>query len=200
MAIDIAIFSHCPIGDDVMLEWERLRTEVSSCVKCSLKQMSRNAVFGEGRENSILMVVGEAPGHDEDVQGRPFVGRSGKLLDVSLAETGFSRQTNTFIANIVKCRPPGNRAPTTKEMDACLPYLQKQIEMIRPKVLILLGNTALRALLDNKGKIGEYRGCWHKCQGVWTMPTYHPAAILRNPSLINKFHEDILEVAQKINS
>ncbi len=179
-----------------LFEIEDLKKEVLSCIKCSLAQGRTNVVFGEGNLQAKLMCIGEGPGRDEDLQGRPFVGKSGQLLDKILAACGFSRAENVFIANIVKCRPPNNRAPLPEEKAQCSPYLMKQIELINPKIIVLLGATAL-SLIDDSYKITRIRGQWLLWRGYWVMPTYHPAALLRNPSLKVETWEDFKKVVAK---
>jgi len=176
---------------------ETLKPEVLACKKCVLANGRTHVVFGEGHPEAKIMCIGEGPGHDEDIQGRPFVGRSGQLLDKILAACGFSRQENVFIANIVKCRPPNNRAPLPEEREMCLPYLYKQIEIIDPKILILLGATALNGLIDPKLKITQVRGKWMEWNGRLVMPTFHPAALLRNPKLKYDAWEDFKLVVAK---
>jgi DNA polymerase len=143
------------------------------------------------------MVIGEGPGREEDDLGLPFVGRAGKLLDAILASAGFSRRINTYIANIVKCRPPGNRTPLPEERDACKPYLLAQIEIVKPQIIVLLGATAIQGLVDPKAKIGASRGQWISWQGIELMPTYHPAALLRNPHLKTAVWDDMKLVIDK---
>ena len=143
------------------------------------------------------MVIGEGPGEEEDKQGLPFVGKSGQLLDKILGAAGFSRDENVFIANIVKCRPPENRDPTPDERTTCLPFLLLQIELIQPTIIILLGGTALKGLIDPDGKITQVRGKWIKWHQFHVMPTYHPSALLRNPDLKKDVWEDMKQVVQK---
>src|SRR5574344_98328 len=139
----------------MMDEFESLRNEVLSCQKCLLREGRHSVVFGEGSRTAKLMCIGEGPGYYEDMQGRPFVGASGMLLDKILSVCGFSRQEQVFIANIVKCRPPGNRDPLPEERAACLPYLLRQIEVLNPPILVLLGATALKGLIDPNAHITQ---------------------------------------------
>lgn len=178
-------------------EFDLLKEEIVSCTKCVLAKGRTNVVFGEGPFNAKIMCVGEGPGHDEDIQGRPFVGRSGQLLDKILGVCGFNRKEHVFIGNIVKCRPPQNRAPFPDERASCLPYLMKQIEVIDPKIVILLGATALNGLVDPKLKITQVRGNWIEWNGRLAMPTFHPAALLRNPNLKKDSWEDFKKVIIK---
>jgi len=174
-----------------------MENEAGICKRCPLCEKRTQSVFGTGNPFSELMVIGEGPGEEEDKQGLPFVGKSGQLLDKILAAGGFSRQENVYIANIVKCRPPGNREPSPEERSACLPFLLLQIELIRPSIIILLGATALKGLVDPNGKITQVRGKWMEWQGIQVMPTYHPSALLRNPDLKKDVWADIKLVVQK---
>jgi uracil-DNA glycosylase len=178
-------------------QFQRLNDEVRRCTRCELSQNRTQAVFGTGNPYAELMVIGEGPGEEEDNQGLPFVGKSGQLLDKILAAAGFSRQENVFIANIVKCRPPANREPTPEERTACLPFLLLQIEMIQPAIIILLGSTALKGLIDPNGKITQVRGKWMEWNDIQVMPTFHPSALLRNPDLKKEVWEDMKLVVQK---
>ena len=178
-------------------ELSELRQRVESCAICQLRLQCAQVVFGEGPLGGGLMVIGEGPGQEEDRQGRPFVGRAGKLLDLILESGGFSRERNTYVANIVKCRPPENRTPFPDERKACLPYLQEQIRLAGPKIIILLGATALQGLIDPAAKISSCRGKWIEWHDVWVMPTYHPAALLRNPRLKADVWEDVKSVVDK---
>ena len=174
-----------------------LREEVLGCTKCDLCKSRRHAIFGEGNPAARIMIIGEAPGYDEDVQGRPFVGKSGQLLDKILAACGFTRTQHVFISNIVKCRPPGNRTPSLKEAEVCMPYLKRQIEIINPEFLVLLGATALRYMVGEKYKITAMRGTWIDIEGRKAMPVYHPAALLRNPALKRPTWEDFKALVWK---
>lgn len=178
-------------------ELETLKTEVLTCRKCRLCETRTHVVFGEGNPNGGILCIGEGPGRDEDLQGRPFVGRSGQLLDKILAACGFTRIEHAFIANIVKCRPPENRIPMPDEKAACIPYLMKQMELIQPKITILLGATALNGLVDPKMKITSVRGQWLNWNNMLMMPTYHPSALLRNPNLKKDSWEDFKKVVAK---
>ena len=161
-------------------EWESLRTECASCMKCGLGKTRTNMVFADGNPHAELMFIGEGPGADEDATGVPFVGRAGELLSRMIAAMTFDRKTETCIANIVKCRPPGNRNPADDEAAACMPYLKRQIAMVNPKVIVLLGAVPLLYLFNLKG-IMKLRGRWLDYNGIPAMPTYHPAYLLRNP-------------------
>lgn len=169
---------------------------VTTCTRCGLCRSRTHAVPGEGNPRAKLMCIGEGPGYHEDMEGRPFVGASGHLLDKILAVSGFSRG-NTFIANIVKCRPPQNRDPLPEERAACLPLLLKQIEIINPTIIVLLGSTALKGLISPEARITRMRGQWIEWQGRWVMPTYHPSALLRNSTLKRPVWEDFKHVIDK---
>ena len=182
-----------------------LRARALACVKCpNLAAARKTVVFGVGSIDAELMFVGEAPGADEDEQGEPFVGRAGELLTRIIQTMGF-RRGEVYIANILKCRPDtpgqasGNRKPTTDEMKTCIPYLHEQLDLIRPRVIVALGGTAMEGLL-NKSGITKLRGQWHSYRGTPLMPTYHPAYLLRNQALSEKrkLWEDMLAVLEKL--
>lgn len=153
--------------------------EVKGCPKCILCKTRTNTVFGEGDADARLMFIGEGPGENEDLQGRPFVGRAGELLNKQIAAMGLSRE-QVFIANIVKCRPPNNRVPAPDEVAACTPYLERQIEIIRPRVIVTLGLPSTQYMLQTKNSMSRMRGVWASWRGIKLMPTYHPAYLLRN--------------------
>jgi uracil-DNA glycosylase family 4 len=176
---------------------ESLRKEIFCCTKCDLVSLRHNVIFGEGNLNAGIFIIGEAPGRDEDLQGRPFVGKSGQLLDKILAACGFTRDEHVFISNIVKCRPPENRVPTPGEAAICMPWLLKQIELINPKIIILLGSTALKYMAGPEHRITKEHGIWFKWQNRLAMPVYHPAALLRDPSLKRDTWEDFKKVVYK---
>ncbi len=182
-----------------------LRARAQACIKCPhLASSRKNVVFGVGSIDAELMFVGEAPGADEDTQGEPFVGRAGELLTKIILAMGLRRE-NVYIGNILKCRPDtpaqasGNRKPTSDEMATCIPYLHEQIDLIRPKVLVALGGTAMEGLL-NKSGITKLRGNWHTYRDTPLMPTYHPAYLLRNQAMHEKrkVWEDMLQVMEKL--
>ena len=172
---------------------ENLRNETVGCQKCSLSKTRTNLVFGVGNHKAELMFVGEAPGRDEDLQGEPFVGRAGQLLTKIIEAIGMKR-TDVYIANVLKCRPPGNRNPLPEEIVLCMPYLIKQIDIIKPKVLCALGTFAAQTLLNTKAPVGTLRGRFHEYQGIPMMVTYHPAYLLRNPNDKAKVWEDMKKV------
>lgn len=169
---------------------DEVAAAVAGCTKCPLCTGRTNTVPGEGNPEARLMVIGEGPGENEDLQGRPFVGRAGELLDKMLLAIDAARPT-VFIANVVKCRPPRNRAPLPDEREACLPYLHRQIALVRPKVLLALGSTAAEALLGVKKPLGELRSKVHRLDGIPLVVTYHPAALLRNPNWKRPAWDDV---------
>lgn len=160
-------------------DWPELKAQVASCTACGLHEKRNKTVFGVGDEQADWLFVGEGPGADEDEQGEPFVGQAGKLLDNMLAAIDLRRGKNVYIANIVKCRPPGNRNPAPEEAQACSRYLQRQIELIRPKLIIALGKVAAVNLLGRDASIAALRGQVHEHQGIPLIVTYHPAYLLR---------------------
>jgi uracil-DNA glycosylase family 4 len=176
---------------------EELKQEVLSCTKCGLHRTRHNVIFGEGNTSARILIIGEAPGHDEDMIGRPFVGKSGQLLDRILTACGFTREKHVYISNIVKCRPPGNRVPTDQEAKTCVPYLMKQIELINPLILIPLGASALRVFFGKEYRITQVRGNWLNWYDKLVMPVYHPAALLRNPNLKRDTWEDYKKIVIK---
>ncbi len=177
---------------------ETLKKEILNCTACDLYKTRNHAIWGEGNFNAEIMVIGEAPGADEDRIGRPFVGKSGQLLDKIFSACGFTREQHIFISNIVKCRPPSNRIPSEEEVKACLPFLLKQIELVDPKIIITLGATALKRLFDNPDlKITRLRGKWMHFDKYLLMPVYHPSALLRNPELKKDTWEDYKQVVYK---
>lgn len=164
---------------------------------CCLHADRSHVVVGEGDPNARVMLVGEGPGKDEDATGHPFVGRAGQLLDKMLGAIGLDRQ-QVYIANIVKCRPPNNRVPSNEEAQACLPYLRAQFALVRPAILVCLGATAARYLFDPEVRITRDRGSWKCKKGVWVLPTYHPAALLRDPSKKREAWEDMKALREKM--
>jgi uracil-DNA glycosylase len=169
---------------------ELLRQETLACVRCGLAGTRSTVVFGEGDPEADLLVVGEAPGAEEDRTGRPFVGRAGKLLDLLLASAGFPR-SDVFICNVLKCRPPANRNPEAVEVASCSPFLFRQIELVRPRAVLACGSFAAQTLLATTTSIGELRGETHEVLGVPLVATYHPAALLRNGGWIRSAWEDV---------
>jgi uracil-DNA glycosylase len=164
--------------------------QINSCMKCALGQTRTKFVFGVGNPDATLMLIGEAPGADEDIQGEPFVGRAGQLLNKILEAIKFRRE-EVYICNILKCRPPNNRKPLPEEADLCLPYLRKQIGLIKPRVILCLGLTAAENLLGTQESLGQLRGRVFTYEGIPLMVTYHPAALLRNPNWKRPTWEDV---------
>jgi uracil-DNA glycosylase len=175
-----------------------VENEVSGCQKCPLVKMRTKSVFGSGSINAKLMFVGEAPGHEEDIQGMPFVGEAGMLLTKIIEAMGIKRE-DVYICNILKCRPPQNRNPLPEEISACIDYLYSQIEMIRPKVICGLGKFASQTLLNIETPISKLRGSWHEYRGIKFMPTYHPAYLLRNPGDKKLVWEDMKKIMEALN-
>lgn len=169
---------------------EEIRPAVESCTKCGLASTRTNVVFGQGNPHAKLVFIGEAPGADEDAQGLAFVGRAGQLL-TRIIESIDLKRSDVFICNILKCRPPGNRAPTSIEIESCIPYLMKQLEAIRPSIICALGNSAAQTLLNTKSPMNRMRGRFHDFGDAVLMPTYHPAALLRNPQYKRGVWEDV---------
>jgi DNA polymerase len=175
----------------VLDEWIPLKAAVSGCTKCGLHKTRTQTVFGVGDENADWMLIGEAPGAEEDRLGDPFVGQAGKLLDNMLAAIGLSRRRNVYIANVLKCRPPGNRNPSPEEVEKCTPHLLQQIELIRPKLILALGRFAAQTLLASDASIAALRGRVHRYAGVPLIVTYHPAYLLRTLEDKAKAWEDL---------
>ena len=178
-------------------QWSDLELIVKHCQDCPLHEKRTHAVPGEGNRQADLMFIGEGPGRDEDEQGRPFVGKAGQLLDKMIAAIGLNRG-DVYIANIVKCRPPKNRVPTEVEAGECLKYLRRQVYLIQPKIIVLLGSTALRFTVDKEARITRMRGNWIERKGIYMMPTYHPAALLRDPAKKYEAWEDLQKVQEKL--
>jgi DNA polymerase len=173
--------------------------EVGKCDLCTLCKGRTTTVFGEGDPEARLMFIGEGPGETEDLTGRPFVGRAGKKLDEMIHAMGLARES-VYIANVVKCRPPNNRVPTAAEVDTCTPYLHRQIELIRPRVIVTLGLPATRHLLKTMLPMGKLRGKWSQWRGIRVMPTYHPAYLLRSYTAENRriVWEDLQQVMKEL--
>jgi DNA polymerase len=177
-----------PASDDSLA---RIADEVRACTRCRLASGRKNAVPGEGAERPLVMVVGEGPGADEDATGRPFVGRAGQLLDRMLASIGLSRGTNCFIANVVKCRPPNNRDPEADETAACSSFLERQIALLEPRMILTVGRIPTQKLLGTAEGIGRLRGRFVDYRGIPLLATYHPSALLRDDSLKRPAWEDL---------
>jgi DNA polymerase len=173
---------------------EKLDKQANTCHLCELSKSRTNVVFGEGNKNATLMFIGEGPGATEDSIGKPFVGRSGELLSKIIENVLYMKREEVYIANIVKCRPPNNRTPTPTEAHTCQPYLLKQIELIKPKIIIALGATAYHYLTGDETKITKIRGIVHQENNYILMATYHPSYLLRNPSAKKEVFEDMLKI------
>ena len=186
-AVATDLFAGDPLADK---DLDQLGELIRACDQCALCRERTNAVPGEGPANAELLVVGEGPGANEDKQGRPFVGRAGDLLNDILAAIDCPRP-KVFIANIVKCRPPGNRNPEREEIAACLPYLYRQIAVIQPKVILAMGSVAAQSLLETRGPLGSMRNKVHRFRGIPLVVTYHPAALLRNPNWKKPTWDDV---------
>ena len=174
-----------PLGGEKLSRQEKIdrlakmdADEVKGCTRCRLSETRTQTVFGEGDPDAKIFFIGEGPGENEDLKGRPFVGRAGDLLNKMIAGMGLRRE-EVFIANIVKCRPPGNRQPAPDEVETCTPYLVRQLEIIRPPVIVTLGLPAAKYMLESKLSMGRLRGVWHNWRGIKLMPTFHPAYLLR---------------------
>ena len=176
--------------------WEQLEADANQCRKCKLCQNRTNVVFGTGNKQADLMFIGEGPGADEDKQGIPFVGKAGKLMNMAFEAIGLKRE-EVYIANIVKCRPPGNRNPEDDEATACLNYLRNQVILVKPKIVVLLGSVALKNILGKEYGITASRGKWVEKRGIWYMPTWHPAALLRDENKKIDFIMDLEEVMSR---
>lgn len=170
--------------------WEELEAEAKQCTKCKLCKNRNNVVFGTGNKNATLMFIGEGPGADEDIQGIPFVGKAGKLMNLAFEAIGLKRE-DVYIANIVKCRPPSNRNPEDDEATACLDYLRNQVILVKPKIIVLLGSVALKNILGKEYGITASRGKWVEKRGILYMPTWHPAALLRDETKKIDFIKDL---------
>ncbi|MGE4233775.1 MAG: uracil-DNA glycosylase family protein [Bacteriovoracia bacterium] len=179
------------------LSLEEVSAELGDCSRCKLCKTRNNIVFGEGNPKAKLMFVGEGPGEQEDLQGRPFVGRAGQLLDKIIQAMGLKRE-DVYIGNVVKCRPPNNRVPEPDEVEECKPFLVRQIHAIKPTVIVALGATALKHLYSDELKITKVRGTFLEYEGIKLMPTYHPAFLLRNPPAKKDVWEDMQKVMDEL--
>jgi DNA polymerase len=183
-----------PTVEEALAEVEEM---VMDCTRCGLSETRTQGVFSRGRADADLMIIGEAPGADEDARGEPFVGRAGKLLDLMIAAMGLERD-EVYITNILKSRPPGNRDPRSDEIEACWPYLERQIELVAPRVLMTVGKPAANTLLENTTAMGRLRAQWHEYRGIPLMCTYHPAYLLRSPGQKAKTWHDLKMVMQRL--
>lgn len=181
-----------------MLTWNDLENTCKTCTKCALYETRTNAVFGVGNRESEVLFVGEGPGEQEDLKGEPFVGRAGRLLDDMLKIINLDRQTNIYIANMIKCRPPKNRDPLNSEQDACIDYLRGQFKLLKPKIVVCLGRIAAGRLIGGDFKISRDHGKWYDKDGVRFMALYHPAALLRDPRRRPDTFMDIKELERVI--
>jgi uracil-DNA glycosylase len=177
---------------------EELRAAIGDCRRCKLWSGRTHLVFGVGNPNARLMFIGEGPGRDEDLQGQPFVGRAGQLLTDIITKGIGVRREDVYIANVIKCRPPENRNPEPDEVTSCEPFLKKQIDLVRPEIIVALGKFAVQTLLQSKIPITRLRGKWHSYHGIKLMPTFHPAYLLRNPADKKLVWEDIKQVIKEM--
>ena len=177
--------------------WEELEESIKGCQKCKLCKTRQNIVFGTGNKNAKLMFIGEGPGADEDRLGEPFVGRAGKLMNLAFEALGIDRK-EVYIANVVKCRPPSNRNPEDDEATACLNYLRNQVILVQPEVIVLLGSVALKNILSKEYGITASRGKWLEKKGIKYMPTWHPAALLRDETKKIDFIKDLQKVVEEM--
>lgn len=180
-----------------MVGWEELQNQCLQCQRCGLCRTRNHVVFGVGPSSADIMFVGEGPGEQEDLKGEPFVGAAGHLLDDMMSIIDLNRH-NCYIANIVKCRPPGNRDPLEEEQDACIEYLRNQVALIQPKIIVCLGRVAAKRLIDPDFRITREHGKWFCRNGVWMTAIYHPSALLRDVSKRPETFEDLLSIRQKV--
>ena len=188
-----------PIIEHAGIKMEELNNKILRCTRCGLARTRNNVVPGEGVSNPDVIVIGEGPGYDEDMQGKPFVGKAGVLLDKMLHSIDLDRHTNCFIGNIVKCRPPENRDPFPDEQDTCFPFLETQIHILKPKMILCLGRVALQKMLGQKISITQNHGVFFEYKGIPLMGTYHPSALLRNQELKRPAWEDLKGFRRKLN-
>ncbi len=191
-ATTIDLFADPAVGRAATLE--DLRAAIGDCQRCKLAPGRTHLVFGVGNPRARLLFVGEGPGHDEDVKGEPFVGRAGQLLTEIITKGMRLRREDVYICNVIKCRPPGNRNPEPDEVASCEPFLVRQIDLIRPEVIVALGKFAAQTLLGTKAPITQLRGRWFQYRGIQLMPTFHPAYLLRNPGDKKLVWEDVQKV------
>ena len=182
-----------------MLDWQELEAQCAGCTKCGLCTGRHNVVFGVGNRDADIMFIGEGPGEQEDLKGEPFVGPAGKLLDDMLSIIDLNR-SNCYIANVVKCRPPGNRDPKEEEQNACIDYLRNQVALIKPKIIVCLGRIAAMRIIRPDYRITREHGVWVKKNGIWMTAFYHPSALLRDLSKRPETFDDILSLREKYKS
>jgi DNA polymerase len=188
-----------PVRESLDPSLEAIREDIGDCRRCKLHEHRKTIVFGEGNPDAKLVFVGEGPGADEDASGRPFVGRAGQLLDKIIVAIGLKRE-DVYIANIVKCRPPGNRTPERDEVDTCEPFLLRQLAFIQPEVIVALGSPAFQCLLRTREPITRARGEWREWNGIKVMPTFHPAFLLRSPEKKREVWEDMKKVRDYLST
>ena len=181
-----------------MLSWDELEKLCSACNRCGLCQGRTNSVFGVGNKNADILFIGEGPGEQEDLQGEPFIGPAGKLLDDMLSIIDLDR-SNVYIANIVKCRPPHNRDPFPEEQEACMNFLRAQFKLLQPKIIVCLGRIAARRIMREDFTFSKDRGSWMCINGIWTIAIYHPAALLRDPRKRPETFSDLLMIRDKMH-
>ncbi len=191
-------FEAIPLEKDSRYYLEEIKREIRNCRKCRLNNHRRNIVFGKGNERARLMLIGEAPGNEEDIRGEPFVGMAGELLTKMLKAIDLSRE-EVYITNVVKCHPPKNRDPQPDEIEACKPFLIRQIKAINPKIIWALGNISAKTLLNSDKRISELRGRFYEHEGIKIIPTYHPAFLLRNPHKKREAWEDIKMIKKELS-
>ena len=180
-----------------MMDWKTLENACMGCDRCGLCRTRTNVVFGVGARDAKIMFIGEGPGEQEDLQGEPFVGPAGKLLDDMMSIIDLDR-TNSYIANIVKCRPPGNRDPLDEEQDACIDYLRNQVALIQPAIIVCLGRIAARRIIDPEYRITKSHGTWVERNNIWMTAIYHPSALLRDASKRPETFMDLLSIRSKL--
>jgi DNA polymerase len=181
-----------------MLNWNELQQACQSCTRCGLCETRKNVVFGVGNQNADILFIGEGPGEQEALKGEPFVGPAGKLLDEMLCIIDLDRNVNCYIANIVKCRPPGNRDPLEIEQDACIGFLRNQVALIKPKIIVCLGRIAAKRIIDPEYRITRQHGQWVQKNGIWMTAIFHPSALLRDVDKRPETFEDLLGIRQKL--
>jgi DNA polymerase len=181
-----------------MLNWQELKGVCANCTRCGLCETRHNVVFGVGNETADIMFIGEGPGEQEDLQGQPFVGPAGKLLDDMLSIIDLNRRENCYIANIVKCRPPRNRDPLETEQDACIGYLRNQVALIKPKIIVCLGRIAAKRIIDPEYRITRDHGAWVRKGDIWMTAIYHPSALLRDVTKRPETFDDLLSIREKL--
>lgn len=178
--------------------WDALEKRCLQCTACALCDGRHHVVFGTGVRDAEVLLVGEGPGENEDLQGEPFVGRGGQLLDRALEAVGLSRKHNVYIANMVKCRPPHNRDPLPEEQDACIDWLKEQVALLQPKILVCLGRVAACRLIDPQFKVTREHGVFTQKNGIWRVGVFHPAAVLRDPRRKGEWFADFVRLREKI--